>query len=458
MMVTFPIPESPPPWSIPESLRALGGKLATELRGTGPAADIVESCLTNTWVTSMSWGTPAAPWAAEVFVRTGDIPAMWLRDSTAQMRPYLALAADPRIGDVLVGVSRRQIRCVLLDPYANAFNDGPTDAHGEPTDRPAVGSWVWERKYELDSLCAPLQLAYAIWQATGRVDHLDDGFRRAAWTIVRTWRAEQAHERSPYRFVRPSGPFSADTLPLGGRGAPVAWTGMTWSGFRPSDDRCTYGYLVPANALASTCLHGLAALAESVLHDTELARTSLALADEIDAGILATAVVEAGGVSVLAYEVDGRGHVLLGDDANLPSLLSLPLSGWCAQDDPLYRSTRRLVLSDANSSYFRGRFASGVGSAHTPDKHVWPLAIAVAGLTGDESDAARALDTLAVTTAGTGLMHESFHVDDPGRFTRDWFGWANAMFCELALDFCGRGVRQLFPRHPRVPPAAPGLT
>ncbi len=124
-------------------------------------------------------------------------------------------------------------------------------------------------------------------------------------------------------------------------------------------------------------------------------------------------------------------------------------------DDPLYRSTRRLVLSDANSSYFRGRFASGVGSAHTPDRHVWPLAVAVAGLTGDESDAARALDTLAVTTADTGLMRESFHVDDPGRFTRDWFGWANAMFCELALDLCGRGVRHLFPRHPRVPRLPP---
>lgn len=453
MMVTFPIPESPPPWGVPESLRTLGRKLASELRGTGPAADIVENCLTNTWTTSMSWGTPAAPGAAEVFVRTGDIPAMWLRDSTAQMRPYLALAADPEIGDVLVGVSRRQIRCVLLDPYANAFNDGPTDAHGEPADLPAPGSWIWERKYELDSLCAPLQLAYAIWRATDRVDHLDDAFRRAAWTIVRIWRAEQKHEQSPYRFVRPSGPYSGDTLPLDGRGAPVAWTGMTWSGFRPSDDRCAYGYLVPANALASTSLHGLAVLAESVLHDTDLTRTSLRLADEIDAGILASAVVEAGGESVLAYEVDGRGQVLLGDDANLPSLLSLPLSGWCAQDDPLYLSTRQLVLSDANSSYFTGRFASGVGSAHTPDEHVWPLAIAVAGLTGDGDEAERALATLADTTAGTGLMHESFHVDDPGRFTREWFGWANAMFCELALELCGIGVRHLFPRHPRVPGA-----
>jgi meiotically up-regulated gene 157 (Mug157) protein len=398
----------------------------------------------------MRWGDPNR---AEVFVKTGDIPAMWLRDSTAQVRPYLAVATDPEVGDVLVAVSRRQIRCVLLDPYANAFNDGPTGAHGEPGDRPTPGEWVWERKYELDSLCAPLQLAYAIWRATRRVDHLDEAFHRAAWTIVRIWRAEQSHDRSPYLFLRPSGPFSGDSLPRGGRGDRVGRTGMTWSGFRPSDDPCERGYLVPANALASTSLHGLAELASSVLQDSQLAREAWKLADEIDAGILAEAVVEVAGTSVLAYEVDGHGAALLGDDANLPSLLSLPLSGWCAQDDPLYQATRRLVLSDANPSYFSGRFASGVGSTHTPDGHVWPLAIATDGLTGGEDAAAQALGTLAATTAGTGLMHESFHVDDPGRFTRDWFGWANAMFTELALDLCTGGVRHLFPVNPRTLPA-----
>ncbi|MGW0756508.1 glycoside hydrolase family 125 protein [Streptomyces sp. NPDC002814] len=452
-MVTFPGSTSGTLWAVPESLKTLGRRLATELRGS-PAADIVESCLTNTWTTSMSWGTEPSQ-VPEVFVRTGDIPAMWLRDSTAQVRPYLALATDPAVGDVLAGVSRRQIRCVLQDPYANAFNDGPTGAHGEPGDRPAPGAWVWERKYELDSLCAPLQLAYAIRRASGREDHLDDAFHRAAWTIVRLLRAEQSHADSPYRFIRPSGPFAGDSLPQEGRGAAVRRNGMTWSGFRPSDDRCRHGYLVPANALASATLHGLAELASSALRDTELAQESRTLAAEIDAGILADAVVEAGGTAVLAYEVDGLGAVLLGDDANLPSLLSLPLSGWCTAEDPLYQATRTLVLSPSNPSFFSGHHASGVGSAHTPDGHVWPLALATAGLTGDENAAAQALETLAATTAGTGLMHESFHVDDPGRYTRDWFGWANAMFCELALDLCGGGVRELFPVHPRTLPAAP---
>ncbi len=478
-MVTFPGSTSGTVWAVPESLSTLGRRLATELRG-GPAAEIVERCLTNTWATSMSWDAPptgmsegAMGWggaseeatgrgtlsagSAEVFVRTGDIPAMWLRDSTAQVRPYLAVATDPEVGDVLVGVSRRQIRCVLLDPYANAFNDGPTGAHGEPGDRPTPGDWVWERKYELDSLCAPLQLAYAIRRATGREDHLDEAFHRAARLIVRLWRAEQSHADSPYRFVRPSGPFAGDSLPLNGRGARVGWTGMTWSGFRPSDDACTYGYPVPANALASATLHGLAELAAAVLDDTELAHACWQLADEIDAGILAHGVAEVDCDSVLAYEVDGLGAALLCDDANLPSLLSLPLSGWCTSEDPLYRATRRFVLSAGNPSYFSGSYASGVGSTHTPDRHVWPLAIAAAGLTGNADEAARALDTLAATTAGTGLMHESFHVDAPGRFTRDWFGWANAMFCELALDLCGEGVRHLFPVHPRALPGASGV-
>jgi len=469
-MVTFPGSTSGTVWAVPESLSTLGRRLADELRG-GLAAEIIARCLTNTWSTSMSWSAPSdglsgempgglsagmSDTSSEVFVKTGDIPAMWLRDSTAQVRPYLAVATDPEVGDVLAAVSRRQIRCVLLDPYANAFNDGPTGTHGEPGDRPTPGDWVWERKYELDSLCAPLQLAYALRRATGREDHLDEAFHRAAWLIVRVWRAEQSHTHSPYRFVRPSGPFAGDSLPLGGLGAQIGWTGMTWSGFRPSDDACAHGYLVPANALASVSLHGLAELAAAVLDDTELAHACWRLADEIDAGILTHAVTEVDGDSVLAYEVDGLGAALLCDDANLPSLLSLPLSGWCAPADPLYRATRRFALSEANPSYFSGSYASGIGSTHTPDGHIWPLAIATVGLTGDEGEAARALETLAATTAGTGLMHESFHVDAPGRFTRDWFGWANAMFCELALEVCGGGVRQFFPVHPRALPGGSG--
>ncbi len=433
-------------WRVPESMAELARHLRRTLGGH-PAADLIDGCLTNTWSTSMRRGDDG-----EVFVVTGDIPAMWLRDSTAQVRPYLHLAAhDPVVADVLAGVSRRQVRYVLLDPYANAFNDGPADRHADASDRPLPGPWVWERKYEVDSLAAPLHLAYALWRATGRTDHLDARFAAAARLIVRIWRLEQDHASSPYTFHRTAGRFTGDTLDRDGRGGEVATTGMTWSGFRPSDDRCAFGYLVPANALASAGLHGLARIATEVLGDEPLAVQSRSLADGIDAGIERHARTRVDGTEILAYEVDGRGNVLVADDANLPSLLSLPLAGWCRRDDPLYLATREVVLSPANPWYYSGTSAAGVGSPHTPPKHVWPLAIAATGLTAcDETQRADALATLARTTGGTGLMHESFHVDDPGRFTRQWFGWANAMFIELAMDLTGRGVAHLFPEHPRA--------
>lgn len=437
---------------MPEALADLASTCASRLGGRSPAGSIVKGCLTNTWSTSMHWSGAHGGAGREMFVRTGDIEAMWLRDSAAQVRPYLAVAGEPEVYEALAGVLRRQVTCVLTDPYANAFNDGATGAHGDPQDLPAPGPWVWERKYELDSLSAPIQLAYALWKASGGRVHLDERFRDAARRIVALWRLEQNHESSGYRFVRPVGPFSGDTLPSGGRGAPVARTGMTWSGFRPSDDRCAYGYLVPANALASTSLYGLAEVARLVWRDEPLARESELLAAEIDGGILGSARVTRPHGEVLAYEVDGLGAHHLGDDANLPSLLSLPLTGWIDGQDPLYKRTRRFLLSEENPTYYSGSVARGIGSPHTPDRHVWPMAIAVAGLTGTPDEAGGALEMLAQTTAGTGLMHESFHVDDPAVFTRPWFGWANAMFSELAMSLSGISVRELFPVRPSARP------
>jgi len=432
-------------------MSSLVKRLAGELEGT-PAAAIISGCFTNTWTTAMHWSAAFGPETAqdEVFVATGDIPAMWLRDSTAQVRPYLALADDPAVADALRGVLKRQLRYVMLDPYANSFNDGLTGTHGEESDLPAPGPVTWEQKYELDSLCAPLQLGYAIWRATGSTQHLDEGFFSVAKAIVAQLCLEQDHANSPYTFIRAEGDFSGDSLPNGGRGGPVAHTGMTWSGFRPSDDRCEYGYLIPSNALASASLHGLAELVRHVTHDEKFALECIALSTEIDAGIETFGTREHNGETIYAYEVDGLGGTTLGDDANLPSLLSLPLSGWCSDDDPVYQATRRFVLSDANPHYYSGTAASGVGSAHTPPHQIWPLAIATAGLTGEAGHVREALDLLSATTGGTGLMHESFHVDDPTIFTRHWFGWANAMFSELALEVAGLRVRDFFPKHPRA--------
>lgn len=426
------------PVPVPTSLLDLAECVSVGL-ADHPASALVEHCLLDAWRHAMRRD------GDEIFVVTGDIPAMWLRDSTAQVRPYLAVAAeDPLVADALAAVSRRQARCVRLDPYANAFNPGPTAARVH-ADQPEPEPWVWERKYEVDSLCAVLQLGYALWRATGRTDHLDAGFHAAARSIVATWRGEQDHASSPYAFERIGGEFASDTLARDGRGGPVAVTGMTWSGFRPSDDPCTFGYLVPANAAASASLHGLAAVATHVLGDPALAVEALALAEAIDTGIDTYGRHLDG--TVLAYEVDGLGGVQTGDDANLPSLLSLPLSGWCEATDALYLATRNHVLSSANPWFYMGSHGSGIGSAHTPPGHVWPIAVAAAGLTAvDTSERDRALDLLASTTGGTGTMHESFHVDDPARHTRPWFGWGNAMFSELAMAAVGIDVARHFPR------------
>lgn len=434
-----------PTLPVPDALADLARTCASRLGVQSPAGRMLEACLLNTWTTSMQWSPVRGGQHPEMFVRTGDIEAMWLRDSAAQVRPYLAVAAEPEVYAALAAVVRRHVTCVLTDAYANAFNDGASGAHGEPHDLPTPGPWVWERKYELDSLSAPIQLAYALWKASGKVEHLDERFRETARRILDLWRLEQDHTASDYRFIRPFGPFASDSLPGGGAGGPVARTGMTWSGFRPSDDRCAYGYLVPANALASTSLCGLAEIARVVWRDDTLAEACEALSAEIDAGILAYGVESRAGGDVLAYEVDGLGGRYLGDDANLPSLLSLPLSGWIKADDPLYTRTRAFLLSEANPAYYSGRYASGIGSPHTPDMHVWPMAIATAGLTGSEEDAIASLEVLVATTGGTGLMHESFHVDDPTVFTRPWFGWANAMFSELAMSLSGISVQELFP-------------
>jgi hypothetical protein len=374
-----------------------------------------------------------------VFVATGDIPAMWLRDSTAQVRPYLALAArDDGIADLVEAVVRRQASYLAIDPYANAFNERPGPA-GNPLDRPVPHPLVWERKFELDSACWPMLLAHDLWRVTGRTSHLDEALEAGALAALATWRTEQDHERSPYRFARAGAP-SIDTLGRGGRGPRVARTGMVWSGFRPSDDATTHGYHVPANMLATVALAALAEASRAVGR-VALATEALALRADILAGLAGHATVEhpAHG-RVWAYEVDGFGRALVADDANLPSLLALPYLGWCAPDDPVYAATRALVLSPANPWFGVGAAASGIGSAHTPPGWIWHLGLVAQALTATGDPEREALlETIEGTDAGTGLLHESFDPDDPTRFTRPWFGWANALFAELVLAVTGIG-------------------
>jgi meiotically up-regulated gene 157 (Mug157) protein len=370
------------------------------------------------------------------FVASGDIPAMWLRDSSAQVNPYVPLAhADPDLRRLLRGLIQRQARCVLLDPYANAFNRAPT-GHNTMGDRPAPSPWVWERKFELDSLCYPLKLCHGYWRATRDRSAFDDTVHRMLRVIVDTMRVEQRHgERSPYRFQRAHPRDPADTLPYGGAGAPVAYTGMVWSGFRPSDDACRYGYHIPDNMFAVAALGMLVELAREVYHDGALAAQAAALREQIDQGIRTYGLVTHLTVGhVFVYETDGLGHYCLIDDANVPSLLSIPYLGYLPESDPIYQHTRRFVLSSANPYYFAGGYARGVGSPHTPHGYVWPLALTMCGITSLDQDEREAmLGMLLATTAGTHYMHESFDPDQPTRFTRSWFSWANSLFAEFVL-------------------------
>jgi hypothetical protein len=370
-----------------------------------------------------------------VFVITGDIPAMWLRDSTAQVRPYLHLAkTDEQFAALIAGVIKRQTKYVLLDPYANAFNETP-NGHCHNRDKTETSTWIWERKYELDSLCAPLVLAHELWKTTGWTDHLNETFLMAASLIVATIAQEQHHETSPYTFERLEGPPS-DTLTNNGRGNAVTHTGMSWSGFRPSDDACAYNYLIPSNMMAVTALTRLADLP---LADDGLKREAMKLASEIRIGVETYGKVEHPQFGTIhAYETDGFGNHNLMDDANVPSLISMPYLGYCAKDDPVYLATRQFLLSDRNPFHYRGKAAAGIGSPHTPKNHIWPIALCMQALTStSREEKLSLLESLLRTDANTGLMHESFHKDNPAQFTRPWFAWANSLFAEMVMDLCG---------------------
>ncbi|MCY9670470.1 glycoside hydrolase family 125 protein [Paenibacillus alginolyticus] len=367
------------------------------------------------------------------FVITGDIPAMWLRDSSAQVKHYLPLAKeDPELQQIIEGLISTQMKCILMDPYANAFNEkaNPSLEHEDETER---NPWVWERKYELDSLCYPLELIYLYWKATGRTSVFNYDFQCAVRAILRLIRTEQRHqEASSYRFQRFNCP-STDTLPNQGLGTSVNYTGMSWSGFRPSDDACKLGYLIPSNMFAVVVLGYVNEIAEDILKDTHLAEMADELRTQIDHGIQTYGIVHHPKYGKMyAYETDGMGNFNLMDDANVPSLLSIPYLGYADGDDLVYLNTRRFVLSEDNPYFYSGQAAEGIGSPHTPEKYIWPISLTMQALTStNDMEKMRILDILLATDAGTNYMHEGFHADDPSQFTRPWFAWANSLFGDL---------------------------
>ncbi len=373
------------------------------------------------------------------FLLTGDIPAMWLRDSTAQMRPYLVLAReDEEIRDLIVGLIKKQMIYINLDPYANAFNESENFAghQGDHTNFNEHKGWIWERKYEIDSLCYPIQLAYLLYKNTGYTAHFDEAFIKAVENTLTVFKTEQNHETSPYNFVRDTD-RKEDTLIRNGRGAKTAYTGMTWSGFRSSDDACEYGYLVPSNMFAVVVLDYIKEIFTDLLSNEEIAKEAETLRNEIQEGIEKFVKVKnKEGEEIWAYDVDGLGNSTLMDDSNVPNLIAAPYLGFCDVEDEAYLKTRQTLLSKENPYYYEGKYARGIGSSHTPENYVWPIALAMEGMTtNDKAEKERILNHLVETDAGTHLMHEGFDVNNPKNYTREWFSWANMMFCELVMDY-----------------------
>lgn len=400
-------------------------------------ATLFDNCYPNTLDTTVFVDTIDG--RPDTFVITGDIDAMWLRDSAAQVEPYLRFAAkDAPLRRLIAGVVNRQTRCVLIDPYANAFNRGPT---GSPwaSDRTEMKPELHERKFEVDSLCYTIRLAHGFWKATGDVSCFDTAWQRATRLIVATLRVMQRKNGpGPYRFQRVTD-RAQDTAPNNGYGAPTCPVGLIASLFRPSDDACVFPFLIPSNMMAVVSLRQLAEMYRVIVQDRAYAAELEAFAAEVDAAIKAHAIVDHPRHGrVYAFEVDGYGSQLLMDDANVPSLVSAPYLGYCAADDPVYRNTRAMVLSADNPWFFSGKVAEGIGSLHTVAGHIWPLAIIMRGLTStDPGETEQALRHLVAGDGGTGFMHEAFDKDDPTNFSRPWFAWANGLFGALVLKVHG---------------------
>lgn len=380
----------------------------------------------------------------DTFVYTGDIPAMWLRDSGAQVWPYVQFCAkDEKLRKMVRGVILRQLKCINIDPYANAFNDGPTGA-GWQSDATKMSKDVFERKYEIDSLCYPVRLAYWYWLVTGDGSIFGEVWLQAVRNILQTFREQQRKDGlGPYRFFRMTD-RTYDTVGWGGYGAPVKPVGLIASVFRPSDDRTSLPFLVPSNFMAVSSLRKMAEILGKV-NGSSLAADCESLALEVEQALKQYAVVDHPKYGMIyAFEVDGFGNRLLMDDANVPSLLAMGYLGDVPLGDPVYQNTRRFVWSDDNPWFFRGNAGEGIGGPHIGYDMVWPMSIMMRCFTSQDDDEIRwCMRTLLKTDAGTGFIHESFHKDDASNYTRPWFAWQNTLFGELVLKLIADGKADL---------------
>jgi len=401
------------------------------------------NCFPNTLDTTVHFRT-GEDGKPDTFVYTGDIHAMWLRDSGAQVWPYVQFAnSDLELKRLLAGVINRQFKCIIIDPYANAFNDGAVGG-GWESDLTEMIPELHERKWEIDSLCYPIRLAYRYWQITGDASIFDDEWLQAVQSILRTFKEQQRKDSlGPYKFQRVTEKAS-DTVVNDGWGNPVKPVGLIASLFRPSDDAAVYQFLIPSNFFAVTTLRKAAEILIAVNNNSQLSEECTDLADEVEAALKKYATLDHPVYGkIYAYEVDGYGSVNLMDDANVPSLLAMPYLGDIDINDPVYQNTRKFVWSENNPYFFKGTAGEGIGGPHVSHVSldmIWPMSIMMKAFTSqDDAEIQQCIQMLLDTDADTGFIHESFHKDDAYKFTREWFAWQNTLFGELILKLVNEG-------------------
>jgi meiotically up-regulated gene 157 (Mug157) protein len=415
--------------AVEETISSVKARIADE-----ELAWMFENCYPNTLDTTVDFeyidGKP------DTFIITGDIDAMWLRDSTAQVWPYMQLIdRDENLREMIKGLVNRQVKCVLKDPYANAFYKDLTKESQWASDQPSPIPGVHERKWEIDSLCYAVRLSHRYYELTGDKTIFDGDWIKAMRLIVQTFRTEQRKDgKSPYYFIRRTTAM-IDAPTFGGTGRPARPNGMICSMFRPSDDATMYPYLVPSNVFAVISLRQLSDIFGNVLFDSAFATECDSFASEVGAAIRQFAIqdhLEFG--KIYAYEIDGFGNSLFMDDANVPSLISLSYLGVHKPSDAVYRNTRNYILSDSNPWYLKGSAAEGMASPHTGKEKIWPMGFILRAITSEDlMEIKYCLKMLKATHAGTGFMHEAFHKDNPEDYNRSWFAWANTLFGELVI-------------------------
>ena len=413
--------------------------LITEVKssiGNKEVAWLFENCFPNTLDTTVDFETING--RPDTFVITGDIDAMWLRDSSAQVWPYLPLMKnDKQLKELIKGVINRQTRCIINDPYANAFYKDEAKISEWKNDKTVMKPGVHERKWEIDSLCYPIRLAYGYWKETGDISIFDSEWIEAMKLVVKTFKEQQRFiNNGSYKFQRET-TNPIDSTPLGGYGYPTNKVGLIHAMFRPSDDATVFPFNIPGNLFAVKALEMLAEILGSVKGSADsetLKKQALGLSDVVRNAIDKYGIVKHKKYgNIFAFETDGFDSYCLMDDSNVPSLLSLSYLDILPQGKrDVYLNTRNYSLSSDNPFFFRGKVAEGVGGPHIGMDYIWPMSIIMRGITStSDQEIKNCINTLQKTHAGTGFMHEAFHKDDATKFTRKWFAWANTLFGEF---------------------------